>query len=351
MVSASHNPYFDNGIKIFNSKGFKIREEIEEQIEAYIDSPFDILALPKNDAIGKLYSNEDLKNLYIEFLVSKATTSFKGIKVALDCANGASYEIAKRVFSKLDADVVYYNDKPDGININEGCGSTHMSYLDKKSKKISFDIGFAFDGDADRVLAYSPTLGVVDGDALMYLNARSLKYGNSLKGNTVVLTIMSNLGLKKALKEKGISYVETKVGDKYVQECLERDGYCFGGEQSGHIIFYDDLATGDGILSAIKTLNLLAETGKSIETLLKDFRSFPQALKNVTVTNKEAVMKNVGLLDVIASKEKELKGDGRIVVRPSGTEPFVRVMCEAPTKEICEQVCNDIKEYIESLGY
>lgn len=349
MISASHNPYYDNGIKIFNSEGEKLDASIEELIEAYIDSPVDYLPMMKNQNIGRYCAVDDLIPSYIDFIVSKASPKVKGMKVYIDCSNGSASAIAPIVLKKLGVEATIVANEPNGININDRCGSTKIANNSEAVAKGDYDVAFAFDGDADRCLAMSNDGKVVDGDALMYLNAMYLKKNGKLADDVVVITVMSNLGLKKALAANGISIHETKVGDKYVQADMKANKLSIGGEQSGHIIFLDDLNTGDGLLTMVHTLNVLAEEGKSLQELIKDLKIYPQSLVNVRVVNKEATLSHQGFKDKVAEIEKSLEGNGRILVRASGTEPLVRVMCEAATQEQCDEITSVLAKFVEDI--
>lgn len=349
MISASHNPYYDNGIKIFNAEGEKLDASIEESIEGYIDSPVDNLPMMKNQDIGRYCPVDDLVPSYIDFIVSKASPKVKGMKVYIDCSNGSASAIAPIVLEKLGVKATFVANKPNGININDRCGSTKIGNNSEAVSNGDYDLAFAFDGDADRCLAMSNDGKVVDGDALMYLNALYMKKHNMLKDNVVVITVMSNLGLKKALAANSISIHETSVGDKYVQADMKQNNLSIGGEQSGHIIFLDDLNTGDGLLTMIHTLNVVAEEGKTLQELIKDLKIYPQSLKNVRVVNKEATLSHQGFKDKIAEIEKTMNGNGRILVRASGTEPLIRVMCEAATQEQCEEITDVLAKYVEDI--
>lgn len=349
MISASHNPYYDNGIKVFNAEGEKLEAEREDKIEEYIDRLQDDLPLMTNDQIGHYMPIDNLLNDYIDFLVSKADPKVKNLKVYIDCSNGSSSAIAPKVLEKLGVNFSVVANKPNGLNINDHCGSTKIENNADAVKNGNFDIAFAFDGDADRCLAMTKDGTIVDGDQLIYLNALDLKKRGKLSGNTVVITVMSNLGLKKALVNEGIDFHETAVGDKYVQMDMKENNLSIGGEQSGHIIFLDDLNTGDGILTMIHTLNVIASEGKTLDELIANLKIYPQSLKNVTVTNKEAVLSNAGFKAKIKELENELGGNGRILVRPSGTEPKIRVMCEAPTQEECERITSTLASYVEDI--
>jgi len=349
MISASHNPYYDNGIKVFNAEGEKLEAEREDKIEEYIDRLQDDLPLMTNDQIGHYMPIDNLLNDYIDFLVSKADPKVKNLKVYIDCSNGSSSAIAPKVLEKLGVNFSVVANKPNGLNINDHCGSTKIENNADAVKNGNFDIAFAFDGDADRCLAMTKDGTIVDGDQLIYLNALDLKKRGKLSGNTVVITVMSNLGLKKALVNEGIDFHETAVGDKYVQMDMKENNLSIGGEQSGHIIFLDDLNTGDGILTMIHTLNVIASEGKTLDELIANLKIYPQSLKNVTVTNKEAVLSNAGFKAKIKELENKLGGNGRILVRPSGTEPKIRVMCEAPTQEECERITSTLASYVEDI--
>ena len=349
MISASHNPYYDNGIKVFNAEGEKLEADKEDIIEEYIDSPVDNLPLMTNDAIGRYMPCDELIGEYIDFLVSKADPRLKNLKVFIDCSNGSSSKIAPEVLKRLGVDFKVVANTPNGLNINDHCGSTKIENDSEPVRKGGFDIGFAFDGDADRCLALTHEGKIIDGDQLIYLNALNLRKNGKLSGNTVVITVMSNLGLKKSLTAEGIKFHETTVGDKYVQMDMKANKLSIGGEQSGHIIFLDDLNTGDGVLTMIHTLNVLASEGKTLEELVSKLKIYPQKLKNVTVVNKEAVLSNAGFKAKIKELEDSLNGNGRILVRPSGTEPKIRVMCEAPTQEECDNITSILAAYIEDI--
>lgn len=349
MISASHNPYYDNGIKIFNSLGEKLNNEIELEIEKYIDAKDEYLPFAKNEFIGKYLSGEEYLNEYINFLKLKSLNINKNIRILIDCANGSASFIAPLLAKELNLNAKIINNHPNGININDRCGSTHISNLSTIVKNEHFDVAFAFDGDADRCLAMDKNGNVVDGDGIMYLNALSLKKDNKLNNNTVVLTVMSNIGLKKAFERENINIAEVGVGDKYVQAEMKKHNYSLGGEQSGHIIFLDDMNTGDGVLTMIKILNVISTENKDIDELIKDLKIYPQELKNIIVQNKDAILSHEGFKNRIKELEKELDGNGRILVRPSGTEPLIRVMCEAKTIELCSYICDELINYISEL--
>ena len=350
MISASHNPYYDNGIKVFNAEGEKLEAEIEAKIEEYIDNPNDDLPLMTNEQIGRHVPCDELLEEYIDFLVKKADPKVKNLKVYIDCSNGSSSKIAPEVLKRLGVKFTVVAHEPDGLNINDRCGSTKIENNAEPVRKGGYDVAFAFDGDADRCLAMTSEGVVVDGDQLIFMNAMYLRKIGKLSGNTVVMTVMSNLGLKKALEAEGLNYHETAVGDKYVQMDMKANHLSIGGEQSGHIIFLDDLNTGDGILTMIHTLNVIACEGKPLPELIKRLKIYPQSLKNVVVTNKEAILSHAGFKAKISELEKSLEGNGRILVRPSGTEPKIRVMCEAPTQEQCDEITSTLAAYVEEVS-
>lgn len=349
MISASHNPYYDNGIKVFNSKGEKLEANIEEKIEEYIDSLVDTIPLAINENIGRYPECHPLLDEYVDFLTSKASIKMSGMKVLIDCSNGSACSIIHELCERLALDATIINCSPNGVNINDRCGSTHIDLLANEVKKAKYDVAFAFDGDADRCLAMDGNGNVINGDGIMYLSGLFMKKNGALNKDTIVLTVMSNIGLKIALKENKINIAEVGVGDKYVQAEMKKNGFSLGGEQSGHIIFLEDMNTGDGLLTMIKVLNILAEENASIDELVKDLIIYPQMLKNITVPNKEAVLTHSGFIARIDELTKSLKGEGRILVRPSGTEPLIRVMCEAKTIEQCEYICDDLINYISEI--
>lgn len=351
MISASHNPYYDNGIKIINRNGHKLEAEVEDLIEAYIDSKEDTIPFATRENIGKTVDYAIGRNRYIGYLISLATRSFQGKRVGLDLANGSATAIAKGVFDALGAKTYVINAEPDGTNINRNCGSTHMSALQKFVVENNLDVGFAYDGDADRCLAVDEKGNIVNGDHIMYFCSVYMKERNDLANNTVVTTIMSNMGLYEALDRKGIRYEKTKVGDKYVYENMLANGHSIGGEQSGHIIFSKHATTGDGILTSLKIMEVMLESKASLSELCKDIFIFPQVLKNVRVKDKKATTGDPVICELIEKLEKELGKDGRIIVRESGTEPVIRVMAEAKTEEKCKEVVDQIVEMIEKQGH
>lgn len=348
MISASHNPYYDNGIKILNGLGHKLEAKVEKMIEDYIDGPEDAIPFATKDAIGRTTDYTVGRNRYIGYLMSLATRSFKDMRVGLDCANGSAYEIAKGVFDALGAKTYVINNHPDGTNINTNCGSTHIEVLQSFVKENGLDVGFAFDGDADRCLAVDNKGNVVDGDLILYVCGTYLKEKGELNNNTVVTTVMSNLGLYKAFDKKGISYEKTAVGDKYVYENMMQNDHIIGGEQSGHIIFSKYAATGDGILTALMIMEVILTKKTPLSDLTREVTIFPQLLENVRVTDKNAAMEDPDVLAAAKQVEEELGTDGRILLRQSGTEPLVRVMVEAETDALCakyvKQVADVVKE-------
>ena len=345
VISASHNPYWDNGIKLFNEKGEKMDDGIIHALEVFMDSK-DMPASEKEK--GNIIPFSTGKKAYIDFLVSHAF-DYTGLNIIIDLANGSSSKLAKEVFEKLNAKVTFINDEPDGKNINNGCGSTHMEQLSERVKEGSFDIGFAYDGDADRCLSTDDKGHILTGDHLLYLVSKYLKKKNNLKNNTVVSTVMSNYGLYEALDKQGINYIRCDVGDKNVYLTLKQNHLSFGGEESGHIIFLSDSSTGDGILTSIKILNILVEEKKKISELISDITIYPQVLKNVITNNKKEILDNPDIQKVIKNEELKLEGKGRILVRPSGTEPKIRVMAEASTTIEAEAAVKNIADRIEEV--
>ena len=344
MISASHNPYWDNGIKLLNGKGEKMEEEFILEVEKYLDGVYpEEVTLATRDDIGKTIDYAEGRNRYVGYLISLATRSFKGKTVALDCANGASFTIAKSVFDALGARTYAINVDPDGTNINLGCGSTHIEGLQNFVKSNDqIDVGFAYDGDADRCLAVDEDGEIVDGDKIMYICGRYMKERGELEGNKIVTTIMSNYGLYKALDEAGIGYEKTKVGDKYVYENMSENGYRLGGEQSGHIIFSKYATTGDGILTSLKVMEVMLEKKQSLKKLAEDVTVYPQVLKNVRVRDKKTVLDNEAVKKAIEAAGKELEGTGRVLVRESGTEPVIRVMAESMDTAQCNRLVDAI---------
>ncbi len=342
MISASHNKYYDNGIKLLNSKGEKMDSEVIENIESYLDGDIPEVPFVSDEEIGKVVDFASGRNRYIGYLLTLATHSYKDVKVALDCANGSAWMIAKSVFEALGAETHVIANTPDGININESCGSTHMEALQDYVITHNMDVGFAFDGDADRCLAVDENGDLVDGDGILYLYSSFVKERDNLDDYTVVTTIMSNLGLYKALDNIGVTYEKTDVGDKYVYENMRNNGHMFGGEQSGHIIFAKYATTGDGILTAIKVMQVILSKKMSLSKLVKPVVTYPQLLKNVEVTNKDEAMNNSAVLEAVEHASVSLGNQGRVLLRKSGTEPVLRIMVEAQTSDLCEKYINEI---------
>ena len=351
MISASHNPFYDNGIKLINSRGEKIEAEIEEKIEAFIDerSQEDVPLARRGD-IGRVIDYSIGKEKYIDHLAGSINCSIKDLKVAVDCSNGSASAVAKGLFEKIGINARIINDQPNGININDNCGSTHIDVLRSYVKENGCDMGFALDGDADRCLAVDENGNAVDGDMIMFICGKYLKENNRLNNNTVVTTVMSNIGLYKALKQEDIDSVRTDVGDKYVSEAMVAGDYSIGGEQSGHIIFREFASTGDGLLTALMLYEAAVNKNKTLGELAGEVKIYPQLLKNVRVKDKDEVMKNENVLAAVKKAEKELGDDGRILVRMSGTEPLIRVMAEAVTDETCRLHVENIIEVIRQEG-
>lgn len=350
MISASHNPYYDNGIKIINGKGHKMEAEVEDKIEAYIDGETEELPLAQREAIGRTVDYAAGRNRYIGHLIALATRSFKDIRVGLDCSNGSAFSIAKSVFDALGAKTYVISNEPDGLNINKECGSTHIGALQTFVKEKDLDIGFAYDGDADRCIAVDENGNVVNGDLIMYICGKYMMEQGRLKDNTIVTTVMSNLGLYKACDKIGMKYEQTKVGDKYVYENMQQNGYVLGGEQSGHIIFSKHARTGDGILTSLMIMEVMLEKKQSLAKLCSEVKIYPQLLKNIRVTDKKTARENPEVQKAVAAVAEALGNDGRILVRESGTEPVIRVMVEADTDEICEKYVNQVIDVIKEQG-
>lgn len=347
MVSASHNVYCDNGIKIMDGNGHKMAADIEDAMEDYIDGIGEELPFATGEAIGTATDYAIGRNRYIGYLISLATRSYKNMKVGLDCSNGSTSAIAKSVFDALGAKTYVIGNEPNGLNINENCGSTHIENLQKYVLENKLDVGFAFDGDADRCIAVDETGMEVHGDYILYVCGKYLKENNRLEGNTVVATIMSNLGLFKALEQNGIDYLKTTVGDKYVNEAMVENGYVLGGEQTGHIIFSKHATTGDGMLTAIMLMEVILEKKQSLHTLCKGMRMYPQYLQNVRVADKKAVIENEAVQRKKCEIEEKLGENGRLILRESGTEPVIRVMAEATTDELCKHFVEEMVKVID----
>ena len=349
MISASHNPYYDNGIKLLNSRGEKISEEITDKIENYLDRGGRI-ELSSREEIGKIVDYYEGRNRYIGYLISLAKSSFKKFKVGLDTANGSCHMIAKSVFEALGASVYIINNEPNGTNINEKAGSTHIEVLKEFVLENQLDVGFAFDGDGDRCIAVDDKGNIVNGDHIMYLLARELKENGELLTNTVVTTVMSNLGLYNALDRINVAYEKTSVGDRFVYENMAKNGHSLGGEESGHIILSKYATTGDGILTAIKIMDILAEKKQNLSYLLKDIKMLPQKTLNVVVRDKEKALNNEALQNICKKIENELGKNGRILLRASGTEPKIRVMIECDDAKRCEEYLKSIENVIIKEG-
>ena len=350
MISASHNPFYDNGIKLLNSHGEKMDEETILLVEDYIDGKIEV-PLAERDKIGRTVDYVSGRNRYIGYLISMSKYSFKDVKVGLDCANGAAWSIAKAVFDALGAKTYVINADPDGYNINTDCGSTHIEHLQKFVVDNHLDIGFAFDGDADRCLGVDEKGNVVTGDHTLYIYGKYMKERGKLINNKVVTTVMSNFGLYKALDAIGIEYEKTKVGDKYVYENMVKTGNRIGGEQSGHIIFSKYATTGDGILTSLKLMEVMLAKEKPMSELAAPVVFYPQVLKNVRVKSKPDAQNDADVQAAVAAVAESLGDSGRILVRESGTEPVIRVMVEAGTKEICEKYVDQVIDVIKAKGH
>ncbi|WP_246945432.1 phosphoglucosamine mutase [Bacillus pinisoli] len=342
MISASHNPVQDNGIKFFGADGFKLSDEQESEIEALLDQEEDTLPRPTGANLGQVNDYFEGGQKYLQFLKQSVDADFSGLHVALDCAHGATSSLAMHLFADLDADISTIGNSPNGLNINDGVGSTHPEKLASLVVEKGADVGLAFDGDGDRLIAVDEKGQIVDGDQIMFICAKYMKAQGKLKHQTVVSTVMSNLGFYKGVEEEEIKSVQTAVGDRYVVEEMKKNGYNLGGEQSGHIIFLDYNTTGDGMLSAIQLVNIMKMTKKSLSQLASEMVKFPQILVNVKVKDKYKVMENEEIVNTIKEVEEGMNGNGRILVRPSGTESLVRVMAEAPTEEECRQIVDKI---------
>ena len=355
MISASHNPYYDNGIKLFSADGEKLGEEVIALIEDYLDGKpvlgADKLEYATRENIGCTVDYTAGRNRYIGYLVSLGVYSFRGVKVGLDCANGSSWNIAKAVFDALGATTHIINARPDGFNINENAGSTHIEGLCEYVKQNKLDVGFAYDGDADRCLCVDENGEVVNGDKILYIYGRYMKEREKLVNNTVVTTVMSNFGLYKAFDEIGIDYVKTAVGDKNVHDYMSAHGNRLGGEQSGHIIFSKYATTGDGILTSLKILEVMLARKAKLSALAAPVKEFPQVLVNVKVGDKDGALSDADVAKAVKSAEKKLGSGGRILVRASGTEPLVRVMVEAESQQVCKELAESVVSVIKAKGY
>ncbi len=358
MITASHNPFYDNGIKVINRYGEKLDDETTALIEAYIDGELDVLGVKGDDLplahrenIGQIVDYVSGRNRYVGYLISIASHSYRDLKIGLDCANGASWLIAKAVFDALGAHTVVIGNEPNGLNINNGCGSTHIEKLQALVKEQHLDVGFAFDGDTDRCIAVDEKGNVVDGDAMMYILAQRLKSRGMLNGNTVVATVMSNSGFVASLKKAGINCEQTKVGDRFVYECMQEKNYSLGGEQSGHIIMKKYATTGDGLLTAIMLAEEMRDRKMSLSKLAEPVMLYPQYLVNLRVKDKNAVMEDAAVLDAVKAVEADIAGNGRALLRQSGTEPVIRVMIEAETDELSRNFAHRIADVIKERGH
>ena len=351
MISASHNPYHDNGIKLINGDGEKMEQAVLDEIEKYLDGLAPEPPLAVGADIGRTVDYSAGRNRYIGYLISLSTHSYKGVKVGLDCANGSTWMIAKSVFDALGADTVVIGNKPDGLNINVDCGSTHIAALQKLVSENGLDVGFAFDGDADRCLAVDEKGNYVSGDEIMYLCARHMAERGRLDNNTLVTTVMSNFGLYKALDEIGIKYEKTAVGDKYVWENMREHGHLIGGEQSGHIIFSKYATTGDGLITALKVMQVMLDTRQPLSKLCEPVTIYPQVLKNVVVDDKDSTLADSAVTAAVAAEEARLGDRGRVLLRKSGTEPLLRVMAEAETDDECERSVDAIIDAMRTSGH
>lgn len=351
MISASHNPFYDNGIKLLNGKGEKMEQCVIDKVEAYLDGKGEEVPRAEQEKIGRTIDFTEGRNRYMGYLISQAVYSLRGLKIGLDCANGSAWSIAPGIFNALGAETYVINNKPDGANINLNCGSTHIEGLQKFVVDNQLDVGFAFDGDADRCLAVDEKGNVINGDLILYIYGRYMKERGKLLNNTVVTTVMSNFGLYKALDEIGINYVKTAVGDKYVYEEMMNHGHRIGGEQSGHIIFSKYANTGDGILTALKLVQVILDCKKTLSQLAAPVKIYPQVLKNIKVKDKAQAQNDPEVKAAVAKAEAELGDSGRILLRESGTEPLIRVMAEAESQETCEQIVDEIIELLRARGY
>ncbi len=350
MISASHNPYHDNGIKLINGHGEKMDDDMIAEVENYLDGGVEV-PLATAEKIGRTVDYSSGRNRYIGYLISLATHSYKDKKVGLDCANGSTWQMAKSIFDALGAETYVINNTPDGLNINENAGSTHIEHLQKFVVENGLDVGFAFDGDGDRCLAVDEKGEVVNGDAIMYICARHMFENDRLRGTKVVTTVMSNIGLYKALDELGIGYEKTAVGDRFVYENMRENGHLIGGEQSGHIIFAKYANTGDGLLTAIKVMQVMLDRKLPLSVLTAPLKIYPQLLKNVIVDDKDGTMQDPAVQAAAEKVTADLHGEGRILLRKSGTEPVLRVMVEATTDEICAEKVDEVIQVMKETGH
>ncbi|MBI6865502.1 phosphoglucosamine mutase [Lysinibacillus sp. fkY74-1] len=348
MISASHNPVADNGIKFFGPDGFKLTDAQEEEIEVLLDAQEDTLPRPIGADLGSVSDYFEGGQKYIQYLKQTVDEEFDGIHVALDCAHGATSSLATHLFADLEADISTMGSSPNGLNINDGVGSTHPEGLAKFVLEKDADVGLAFDGDGDRLIAVDENGKIVDGDQIMFIIGKYLNAVGRLKKQTIVSTVMSNMGFYKAVEDNGMQSIQTAVGDRYVVEEMRANDYNLGGEQSGHIVFLDFNTTGDGLLTGIQLVNIMKATGKKLSELAAEMKIYPQRLVNVRVTDKHAVTENTKVAAVIAEVEAEMAGNGRVLVRPSGTEPLVRVMVEAATETACERFVERIADVVRA---
>ena len=358
MISASHNPYYDNGIKLINGFGEKMDEQVTDLVEAYLDDRleafgkrWETLPLAKREQIGRTVDHVAGRNRYIGYLIGLGMYSFKGLKIGLDCANGSAWNIAKNVFDAMGAKTYVLGVEPDGCNINRGVGSTHMEALQKFVLDNGLDVGFAYDGDADRCLCVDEKGNVISGDHILYIYGKYLKEQGELTGNTVVTTVMSNFGLYKAFDDLGIGYAKTAVGDRFVYEYMMENGCRLGGEQSGHIIFSKYASTGDGILTSLKMMEVMMAKKKTLSQLCEGLQIYPQVLKNVAVNDKENAQNDPDIQAAVAAAATQLGSSGRILVRPSGTEPKIRVMVEAQSITQCQELVDSVVDALEQKGH
>ena len=349
MISASHNPFYDNGIKLINRNGQKMEAVVEEKIEKYIDGEIEEIPFAKREEIGCATDYSVGRNRYIGYLISLPTRSFKNKRVGLDCSNGSASAIAKSVFDALGAKTFVIHNNPDGTNINTNCGSTHIQDLQKFVVENNLDVGFAYDGDADRCLAVDENGNLIDGDLILYICGKYMKENGKLRNDTVVTTVMSNIGLYKAFDREGIKYEKTNVGDKYVYENMVTNGHSLGGEQSGHIIFSKHATTGDGILTSLKLMEVILEKKTTLGTIASEVKIYPQLLENLRVTDKDIVLNHPDVLAAEKEVEEALGADGRILVRASGTEPLLRVMVEAESQELCKKYVKKVIDAMKSV--
>lgn len=348
MISASHNPYYDNGLKCFSAEGMKISDALEAEIEAYLEGEIEIEAAHA-DAIGRVYDYAEGMKHYLDYLEKLVTHDFRGYRIVLDCANGSAVSSAEKVFKDLGAEVIMLHHEPNGLNINVDCGSTHPELLQEKVIAMQADFGFAFDGDADRCLAVDGKGDLIDGDMILYILGKRLKKENKLKDNTIVATVMANLGFMHAARAAGLHVMTTQVGDKYVYAEMDKHDFALGGEQSGHIILKEHATTGDGVMTALLLAETIAKEDASLEDLAAPCQRFPQVLQNIRVASKDSIMSDFTVNDAIVRISDALGDEGRILVRPSGTEPLVRVMVEARSDSLCHQYVNDMIKVIESV--